>query len=205
MSAAHGKLASRREERPMNPPELELLDPATAQTLGATILARAEALCFAAQVAPFVNSDAPGTYTLLPARRVPRHLNAQRLTLQVDGGKRVVYLLVREPVSCFWMAIGSDSEIGLSSDVYDFLWLSRPFSTYPTRDALMEVLLLHHGYLAPWIDAPRIAVTARLRLQRSWRDWRRAFLNADDFATDVCPGCELCNGAVFHRVERELP
>ncbi|WP_395652518.1 hypothetical protein [Brevundimonas sp.] len=180
-------------------------DPRT--VLALSIIDGAKASGFARAINPFTKEPRAGDYMLLAARSVSKELNPRRLTIALTDGGSASYLLVREPVSCNWMAVENfgHADRDFSNDVFDLLWLSRPFSTYATRDELMEVVLLHHGFLAPWMATRRAGLTARLRLDQRWLRWRKAFLDASDFNTYHCPGCDDCDGGVgtVHRLFRE--
>ena len=116
------------------------------------------------------------------------------------------YVVLREPISCSWMTIPTDSHLVRleSCDVFDLMWASRPFSHFSTERDALAVLLLSHGFLHPEVATAREAARLRWLLNDSETSWLKAWLDDSDGGTVVCDGCDECDWGLdtFHRIQR---
>jgi len=171
------------------------------------VLEAAGANGFARQVNAYIKEPVAGEYTLLKSRSLPPFLNGRNLTIYLGDGESVSYAIMREPVSCNWMAAPSHLLRGaFLFDIYDLMWASAPFSTFEMQDDAVGTVLLEHGFLAPWITSRRAAYNALRLLTNADDSWLTQFLDPDEFGTYRCEGCDECGGGVdtIHRIPREL-
>lgn len=171
------------------------------------VLEAADARGFARAINVFTASPIAGDYHLFAARALPQVLNAKKLNIHLGDGESVGYVILREPVSCNWMAVPQDSisAEGWSFDVFDLMWRSAPLSVFEKQDDAVEAALLSSGFLAPWISTRMAAYKALRRVRDSWEKWNSAFLDSDDFGSIRCEGCDLCDGGIesVHRLPRD--
>ena len=179
----------------------------TAATMTGTILKAAGAERYARMVNRFVKNPDAGDYHLVRISvMAPEYMNTN-LVIHLGDGETAEYMIFREPVCGRWMGAPRDLTVqrNWTFDLYDALWMSQPFSIFLTRDELVDALLLSHGFLSPSITNRHSAVRVRLNISLAEREWSELFTSADDYDTEICRGCDRCDGGdtSFHRVDKE--
>jgi hypothetical protein len=165
------------------------------------IIKAAHAKGFARKVTSFARNLAAGDYCMSISRSLSSIYNAKRITIVLADGSAVSYLLFREPASCLWIALpfSKTHSEPLWCDVWDALWNSEVIAD--TRDELEALLLLRHDFVSPEVTSTRLASKLDAKLRQMDKTRREAFLDARDFSTAVCEGCENCTPDQFHRIE----